>query len=87
MRVLDDIPELYDVITAEDLCVGRFVRLLQEVTSVEYAHAHYNPYPPEDIEYIVGLIEKVTQEKEAQINSSRPLASLVRLIQAKLALL
>lgn len=85
MRVLDDMPELYDVITAEDLCVGRFVRLLQEVSSVEYVHTHCSPYPPEDIEYIAGLVERITQEKQAQINSSRAMRFLIRSIHVKLA--
>lgn len=85
MRVLADAHQPYDVMTTEDICVGRFVRLLQEVSAVEYVHTHCNPYPPEDIKYMINLMEKITQEKQAQINSSRLLTSLVGSIQAKLA--
>jgi len=84
MRVLDDTHQVYDMETAEDLCVGRLVRLFKEVSAIEYVHTTCNPYPPEDIEYMVSLMGKITQEKQAQINSSRPLASLVKLIQTKL---
>ena len=84
MRVLDDTHQVYDVETAEDLCVGRLVRLFKEVSAIEYVHTTCNPYPPEDIEYMVSLMGKITQEKQAQINSSRPLASLVKSIQTKL---
>jgi cysteinyl-tRNA synthetase len=84
MRILEDEWKAYDTVTAEDLCVGRFMRLFKEVSSLEYIHAHCQPYLTEDLEYMVRLIDRVVEGKKNYMSSSGTLMLLIRSIRNKL---